>query len=135
MRILHIISSVNPEGGGIIECRRQEGEVLTRAGHTVEFVSVDAPNAPWVTAFPLKTHALGPAKMGYAYSPRLVSWLRANASGYDSVIVNGLWQFPAFAAWLALRRSGQPYYVTPHGMLDPWFKRTFPLKHLKKLLY
>ncbi len=23
----------------------------------------------------------------------------------------------------------------PHGMLDPWFKRTYPLKHLKKWLY
>ncbi len=135
MRILHIISSVNPVGGGIVECRRQEGEVLARAGHTVEFVTVDAPDAAWLAAFPLKTHALGPAKMGYAYSPRLVPWLRENAGGYDSVIVNGLWQFPAFAAWLALRRSGQPYYVTPHGMLDPWFKRAFPLKHLKKLLY
>ncbi len=31
------------------------------------------------------------------------------------------------------RRS--PYFVFPHGMLDPWFKETFPLKHLKKWLY
>ncbi|MQU61112.1 glycosyltransferase, partial [Pseudomonas helleri] len=28
-----------------------------------------------------------------------------------------------------------PYFVFTHGMLDPWFKRTFPLKHLKKWLY
>jgi glycosyltransferase involved in cell wall biosynthesis len=28
-----------------------------------------------------------------------------------------------------------PYFVFPHGMLDPWFKRTYPLKHLKKWLY
>ena len=25
--------------------------------------------------------------------------------------------------------------VYTHGMLDPWFKRRYPLKHLKKLLY
>src|SRR6202035_5181428 len=25
--------------------------------------------------------------------------------------------------------------VFPHGMLDPWFKEAFPLKHLKKWLY
>lgn len=135
MKILQIIPSVNPRIGGPIESRKQEGEVLTRAGHTVELVSVDAPDDPWVAACPLKTHALGPARLGYAYSPRLVPWLRANAPRYDSIIVNGLWQFPTFAAWLALRRSGQPYYVIPHGMLDPWFKRTFPLKHLKKMLY
>ncbi len=27
------------------------------------------------------------------------------------------------------------YFVFPHGMLDPWFKETFPLKHFKKWLY
>ena len=34
-----------------------------------------------------------------------------------------------------LRRLGVPYFVFCHGMLDPWFKRTYPLKHLKKWLY
>jgi glycosyltransferase involved in cell wall biosynthesis len=28
-----------------------------------------------------------------------------------------------------------PYLVQTHGMLDPWSKRTFPLKHLKKWCY
>lgn len=28
-----------------------------------------------------------------------------------------------------------PYFVFPHGMLDPWFRRTYPLKHLKKCIY
>ena len=28
-----------------------------------------------------------------------------------------------------------PYFVYTHGMLDPWFKRTYPLKHLKKCFY
>ena len=36
---------------------------------------------------------------------------------------------------LPLRGLGVRYYVFPHGMLDPWFKRTYPLKHLKKWLY
>jgi glycosyltransferase involved in cell wall biosynthesis len=51
------------------------------------------------------------------------------------VIVNGLWQYHSYGAWKALRRLDVPYYVFPHGMLDPWFKRTYPLKHLKKWLY
>jgi glycosyltransferase involved in cell wall biosynthesis len=49
--------------------------------------------------------------------------------------VNGVWQYPGFAVWRRLARSHLPYYVFPHGMLDPWFKRTYPLKHLKKWLY
>ena len=28
-----------------------------------------------------------------------------------------------------------PYFVFTHGMLDPWFKHTYPLKHIKKWLY
>ena len=28
-----------------------------------------------------------------------------------------------------------PYLVQTHGMLDPWFKRSYPLKHLKKWCY
>jgi hypothetical protein len=28
-----------------------------------------------------------------------------------------------------------PYFAYTHGMLDPWFKRTYPLKHLKKWAY
>ena len=30
---------------------------------------------------------------------------------------------------------GNPYLVFPHGMLDPWFKKTYPFKHLKKQFY
>ena len=54
---------------------------------------------------------------------------------FDAVIINGLWQYHSFGAWRALRGTATPYYVFPHGMLDPWFKRSFPLKHLKKWLY
>ena len=36
---------------------------------------------------------------------------------------------------LALRSLKVPYFVFPHGMLDPWFKAYYPLKHLKKLVY
>jgi glycosyltransferase involved in cell wall biosynthesis len=37
--------------------------------------------------------------------------------------------------WRALAGTTTPYFVFPHGMLDPWFKRTYPAKHFKKLLY
>ena len=38
-------------------------------------------------------------------------------------------------ALIALTGLKTPYYVFTHGMLDPWFKRQYPLKHLKKWLY
>jgi len=53
----------------------------------------------------------------------------------DTVIVNGIWQFHSYGTWRALHGSSTPYVLFTHGMLDPWFKETFPLKHLKKWLY
>ncbi|HZL26047.1 MAG TPA: glycosyltransferase, partial [Acidobacteriaceae bacterium] len=61
-------------------------------------------------------------------------WLRANRARFDGVIVHGLWTYPSYAAWRTLP-GHTPYVVFAHGMLDPWFKRAYPLKHLKKWLY
>lgn len=47
------------------------------------------------------------------------------------VIAHGLWQWPGQRA----RELGNPYLVYPHGMLDPWFKKSYPIKHLKKQFY
>jgi len=49
--------------------------------------------------------------------------------------LNGVWQFHSFAAWRTLRRSDTPYVLYTHGMLDPWFKKQYPFKHLKKWMY
>ena len=135
MRILELISSVNPAGGGPIEGLKQAAAVAARRGAAVEVATLDDPAAPWIPDFPLPLHAFGPARLKYSYTPRLVPWLRAHAHDYDAVVVHGLWQYHDFAARRALRGTSTPYYVFPHGMLDPWFKRTYPLKHLKKRLY
>jgi glycosyltransferase involved in cell wall biosynthesis len=135
MRILHAINSVNPAAGGPVEGIRQLGTAVTSLGHAVEVVSLDNPEAPWVGAFPLPVHALGPGMLTYGFTPRLVPWLRRNAGRFDIVIVNGIWQYQCLGAWLALRGSAMPYVVFTHGMLDPWFRRAYPLKHLKKWMY
>lgn len=100
-----------------------------------EVVSLDDPASPWVTSCPIKCHALGPGKSSYGYTSRLVPWLKAHRGNYDLVIVNGIWQYHSLAVWRALADTSTPYFVYTHGMLDPWFKRTYPLKHLKKWLY
>ena len=135
MKILHCTHSVNAAGGGVIEAIKQLAAAHVRCGHQVEIASLDAPSDPWVTECPVRTHALGPGRTSYGYSRHFVPWLRARSSDYDVVIVNGLWQYSGLGAWRGLRHSKTPYYVFPHGMLDPWFKRAYPRKHLKKALY
>src|SRR5206468_2813608 len=41
----------------------------------------------------------------------------------------------ALGVWWALHNTTTPYFVYTHGMMGPWFKRTYPLKHYKKWLY
>jgi glycosyltransferase involved in cell wall biosynthesis len=135
LRILHSIRSVNPHGGGPIEGVKQFAAVNRAEGHSIEVVTLDQPADPWVRDFPLPCHAMGPAKGSYGYSDRLVPWLRQNRKRFDAVVVDGIWQYNAFGVWRALAGTDTPYFVFTHGMLDPWFKRTYPLKHLKKWLY
>ncbi|HKQ30643.1 MAG TPA: glycosyltransferase [Burkholderiales bacterium] len=140
MRLLHVISSADPAGGGPIEGIKQLARAVAKRGAVVHVASLDDPTAPWIENFPLTLHALGPATLRnkwlrYSYAARLVPWLRKHVEYYDAVVINGIWQYHAFGVWQVLRRSRIPYFVFTHGMLDPWFKRAYPLKHLKKWLY
>jgi len=135
MKILHVVRSVDPRDGGPIEGVKLLGRAHHREGREVEVVSLDDPDAEWVRNFPLRVYGLGPVGTKYGYTSKLPVWLKSHAANYDAVIVNGVWQFGGLAAWRALRDTATPYYVFPHGMLDPWFKRTYPLKHLKKWFY
>ncbi|WP_395067079.1 glycosyltransferase [Paraburkholderia silvatlantica] len=135
MKILHLVSTVDPRSGGPIEGVRQSGLAMTALDHQIEVASLDPIDAPYVREFPLPLHALGPCRGHYGYCAGYVPWLRANARRFDAAIVHGLWQYHGFGAWRALRHAQVPYYVYTHGMLDPWFKTTYPLKHLKKWTY
>jgi glycosyltransferase involved in cell wall biosynthesis len=135
MRILHAIHSANPRGGGPIEGLKQLSMANIAQGHSVEVVTIDSPGQEWMKDFPLPLFPMGPAIFRYGYSSRLLPWLRENHRKYDVVIVNGIWQYNSFGVWRALHRSQTPYCVFTHGMLDPWFKHAYPLKHLKKWLY
>src|SRR5258706_8302947 len=135
MNILHLLPPVDPQAGGPLEGVRQCGLAMASTAHQIEVATLDAPDAPCLHDFPLTVHALGPARGYYGYSTRYVPWLREHAARFDAVIVHGLWQYHSFGVWRALRATPVPYYVYTHGMLDPWFKRTWPLKHLKKWLY
>jgi glycosyltransferase involved in cell wall biosynthesis len=132
LNLLRVIRSLNPAGGGPAEGVRQITPHLAALGVSTTVASLDPPNAPWLENQPFATAAFGPVFTGYGYRQGLPGCIRAMAQQHDAVIIHGIWQYHAFATWRALHGSGIPYFVYPHGMLDPWFKRTYPFKHLKK---
>lgn len=135
MRLLHVIASARLEHGGPIEGVRQRAKVLAELGHQPEIACLDDPALVRSEEFPCPVHALGPAKGSYRWCPAALGWLRENSRRFDAVIVHGLWQHHGAMARKAALESAVPYYVFPHGMLDPWFNRAYPLKALKKRLY
>ena len=135
MRILHTIHSMSPESGGPAEVVRRLAQAAQETGVCqTEIVTLDAPHRPSLNTETLPIHAVGPALGKYGYTSRLDRWLKENLSRFDGVVVHGLWQYPGYATWKVCR-GRLPYVVYAHGMLDPWFKRAYPLKHLKKALY
>lgn len=135
MKLLRLIRSLNPAGGGPIEGLRQITPHLAALGVATTVASLDAPEVPWLQDQPFQAIGLGPVAGSYGYLRGLPARIRALAQQHDVVIIEGIWQYHAYATWRALRGRAIPYFVYTHGMLDPWFKRTYPLKHLKKWAY
>lgn len=140
MRILEIIGSVDPRDGGAIEGLLRQSIARARFGTQTHIASLDAPKDPWVLECPVTTFGLGPMTRNsrglpwerYGHTPRLVPWLREHVTNYDVVVVNGLWNYTSLAARRVLPTSAVPYVVFPHGMLDPWFRSSHPIKHVMK---
>ena len=133
MNILHAIQSTDPSRGGPIE---GIGQIIiaTLGRQQHHIVTLDSPDAPHLASLGLPVTALGPGSV-LGYSAALVPWLRSNMSRFDLVVIHGLWRYISFGTWRALRESPTPYLVMPHGMLDPWFKQRYPLKHAKKWMF
>ncbi len=136
MRILHVAHSCDPEAGGVAEAVLRLAVAALQDGHDAEIVSCDESDAQYLSELGVSAKGLGPASnTSYHACPALGRWLTENASKFDALVAHGLWQYPGVAVRKASRNAGKPYLVYPHGMLDPWFKDQYPIKHLKKTLF
>lgn len=135
MKILHVMSSLNPVYGGPAEAVKQLIRSEKRLGYDVELAVNDKPGAPWLVDMGFKVHVLGPRYFKHAFAPNFAPWLCKHARLYDAVIMHGLWMYHGYiTAWI-LKKQNIPYFMFTHGQLGTWFKRNYPLKHIKKWLY
>ena len=135
MKILHVIPSIDPATGGPVEGLKQICHIYKLGGHDVEVACLNSPQQAAGFGFPVKVFALGPGWGLYGYSFRAGRWFKENLARYDVVFINCIWQYNTLAAYRALAGKSIPYAVFTHGMLDPYFQKRFPLKHIKKLVY
>ncbi|NBB79011.1 MAG: glycosyltransferase [Verrucomicrobia bacterium] len=137
-RVLHIVASMDPAGGGVAQAIQTIASGLRVEGLASEVVSVDDPASAFLNSDGgLTIHALGPGRFGWGFSRRLHDWLESEGIRFDIWIVHGLWLHPSYLAVSVAGRSGIPVHVYPHGMLDPWFQswRRRPFKTLRNFLY
>jgi len=138
MKILRVIPTIDPETGGPLEGLKRASSIMTEMGIEVHVCTLDAPDrfTKEANTLPWPIHRQGSEQRTYyGYSKRFRRWITNHAVEYDAVIIHGLWQYHDLAAARACRKAKVPYYIFPHGMLDPWFNRTYPLKKVKKQIY
>ncbi|MHB8136350.1 MAG: glycosyltransferase [Anaerolineaceae bacterium] len=135
MRILHIVSSLDPIYGGQPEVVKQLIPAISSLGHQNEVVTLDHYQFQFPENNNVIIHSLAPSYGKYNLNFRLIPWLLKNVNRFDCVICHGIWQFQSYGTWLATWFHKFPFFVYVHGALDPWFKKTYPIKHLKKWIY
>ena len=120
-RIGLLTASASRAGGGVFEAvAAQAAMIRALGGEAVVFALADEHSASDRARFadsPVHLHAItGPRSVGYA--PGLAADLLA--ADLDCLHLHGIWMYPSRAGALWAQRSGRPYLISPHGMLDRW---------------
>ena len=132
LKILRIITSLNPKFGGPASGIIESSKDLISRGHNVTILTLDKNTKTNFSINKIKVinfkNYIGE---NYKLSFNFFYWLLKKHKIYDHVIVHGIWQFPSFAARLLLNGK---YYVFIHGQLDPYFSLNW-FKKIKKQFY
>ncbi len=136
MKILHVIDSCDPKIGGPIEGIKQLNFFYKKNKMTANLLcSNDKLDIKKFKKNLPKIYAMGSGLGKYSYNNNMFIWLKQNIDKYSVVIVHGIWQYHNYAVWKITKEKGIPYFVLPHGSLDPWFNRKYPIKFIKKYIY
>jgi glycosyltransferase involved in cell wall biosynthesis len=122
MKIGFVTRSVSSRGGGLSTAALELASALreTSASNVYLFATSDSESANEHESSKslslLCSPFWGPAKFGY--SPYLLpKLLEANL---DILHCHGLWTYNSIVCRQWAQRTGNPYVVSPHGMLDSW---------------
>ena len=133
--ILHLIRSLDPARGGPVEYLKQVAIAQKEMGVQTSILTLDRPEPEWIRNLPVSVLQCGSSRGAYGFNGSLERKLCEISGSFGAMVVHGLWQFHGACAARAAKKTGIPYFVFPHGMLDPWFRRSAPIKHFKKQLY
>jgi len=137
MRVVHVISSLDPSTGGALSalvglCKAQhdigiEVEVLAtvRRGDNLELFDQ-------MRRHGISGKVIGQGMGPLVWHPRIGSVLAAHIGKAQVVHIHALWEEIQHQAARCCQRMGRPYVISPHGMLVPLF---LGQSRVKKRLY
>ncbi|HEV2717700.1 MAG TPA: glycosyltransferase [Terriglobales bacterium] len=136
MKVGFLVGSVSREAGGLFQSVRGLAKAVASANATASVFGIsDEKSAVDSLAWqPLSVHAFRPRFRAWGYSNQLLpALLRADL---DILSTHGLWKYCSVASHQWHRRSGRPYIVHPHGMLERWaLQNAKRKKQIAALLY
>ena len=142
MRVLHVISNLDPRSGGPTTVVRTLSAYQARSGLNVT-VCTSTPKRSMViknakTTVPFEdnlNYRFFPTWSHLLISPQMVKWFNNNLPSYDIVHVHGLYRFPVTTAAYCARKAQVPYIIMPHGALDPFLYKQSQYGLLLKRIY
>lgn len=125
MRILHIISGLDPQNGGTTSTLVGMAESQAAIGLDVTVLATwkirdGIPVAERMRANGVKVIHVGPATGKLSRHPTLAIETDRAVAAADVVHIHGLWEEAQHQAARAAQRHGVPYIILPQGMLSPW---------------
>jgi glycosyltransferase involved in cell wall biosynthesis len=120
MKVGFLVGSVSREAGGLFQSVRGLAKAVASANTTASVfgISDEKSSVDSLEWQPLSVHAFRPRFRAWGYSNQLLpALLRADL---DILSTHGLWKYCSVASHQWHRRSGRPYIVHPHGMLERW---------------
>lgn len=116
LKLLHVIHTLDPMGGGAVNAARSMCAALAARGHDVSLYATGPQALDQQGAYRTRIFPMEFAPM--AVSAGLMRALR-ETTDVDLVHIHMLYRFPQAAAAFVSRRNAIPYCVQPHGALEP----------------
>ena len=123
MKVGFLVSSVSREAGGLFQSVRGLAKTVASTNASVRVFGIrDEESAGDLQKWrPLSVQTFHPRLRAWGYSNQLVpAMLNADV---DILSVHGLWKYCSVGSQRWRRRTGRPYVVHPHGMLEGWALR------------
>jgi len=136
MKVGFLLSSVSREAGGLFQSVRGLAKAVSSENtHVRVFGISDEQTAVDLQEWrPLSMQTFRPDLRAWGYSNQLVPTILG--ADLNVLSVHGLWKYCSVASRRWHQRTGRPYVVHPHGMLEPWALRNARWKkRIAALLY